>query len=89
MPYDEPDDDEDWYDDEDDPGDVEVGSCPECGAPVYEVAERCPACGYWLTAADRRAMWARDSKPLWLKTTAVVVLIAFVLSVLGIASAIF
>ena len=81
--------DEDWYDDDDDSGGEEMAPCPECGAAIYDVTEKCPACGYWLTEADRRAMWSGMAKPLWLRLTAVVVLIAFLLSVLGIVVAVF
>ena len=85
--YDDPEDDEDWYDDDDDAPDDEAARCPECGADVPIVADKCPACGYWLSEADRRAMWT--GKPLWLRLTAIVVLVAFLLSILGIAAAIF
>ncbi|MEX0611395.1 MAG: hypothetical protein WD738_09500 [Pirellulales bacterium] len=83
------DDDEDWYDDDDVLDDDAAANCPECGAAVYIVTDKCPACGYWLSEADRRAMRSGMSKPLWLKVTAVVVLVAFLLSLLGIAAAIF
>jgi len=56
---------------------------------VYLVTDKCPACGYWLSEADRRAMWSGLEKPLWLKVTAIVVLVALLLSVLGIVAAIF
>jgi hypothetical protein len=75
-------DDEDWYDDE--PDDEEVAHCAECGNPVHLIADKCPACGYWLSDADRRAMWAGMSKPLWLKVTALIVLVAFLLSLLAV-----
>jgi ribosomal protein L37E len=81
--------DEDWYDDDDELDDVESARCPECGAAVHSISDRCPACGYWLTEADRRAMWSGTAKPLWLRITAVVVLVAFLLSALGIAVAVF
>lgn len=79
--------DEDW--DDDDVDDVETARCPECGSAVHSVSDKCPACGYWLTEADRRAMWSGMAKPLWLRITAVVVLVAFLLSALGIAVAVF
>ena len=82
-------DDEDWYDDADEPDKNEAGRCPECGSAVHSVSDKCPACGYWLTEADRRAMWSGMAKPLWLRITAVVVLLAFLLSALGIAVAVF
>jgi ribosomal protein L37E len=83
-------DDEDWYDDDDDESDEEEsGSCPECGGTVYEFTDKCPACGYWLSAADRRALWSNESKPAWVKFTALVLLVALVLSLYGIAQLIF
>jgi predicted Zn-ribbon and HTH transcriptional regulator len=42
------------FDDEDD-GD-EVSDCPECGAEVYLIGDRCPKCGYWFTKDDRASM---------------------------------
>jgi hypothetical protein len=83
MAYDEPDDDEDWYDDDDAPEDDEPGRCPECGEPVPSIASMCPACGYWLSDADRRALWTSESKPAWLRVTAIVVLITFLASLLA------
>jgi ribosomal protein L37E len=82
MPITELDDDydEDWYDDQDDPDDGESGSCPECGETVHEISDRCPACGYWLSDGDRRAMWAGESQPMWQRITAVVLLLAFLIS---------
>jgi hypothetical protein len=83
MPYDETDDDEDWYDDENEPDDGESAPCPECGQPIPEFIDKCPACGYWLSAADRRALRAGESKPSWIRITAVVVLIAILLGLLA------
>ena len=81
--------DEDWYDDEEALEDVESGLCPECGAEMIDVVDKCAVCGYWLTEADRRNMWSGTSKPLWLKVTAWIVLMTFLLGVLGIAAALF
>jgi hypothetical protein len=79
MPHDDFDDrDEDWYDEVDDAEEM-PGRCPECGGPVYEFADRCPACGYWLTAADRRKIWRADSKPNWVILTALLILAVFVI----------
>jgi len=80
--------DEDWYDDGSEVGDGDESTlCPECGAEVPGVNDKCPACGYWLTDADRLAR--SPEKPLWLRVTAVVVLVTFLLSLLGFAAAIF
>jgi hypothetical protein len=72
---------EDWLDG-DEPDEADTAPCPECGQPVDYVTEKCPACGYWLSAADRRSMWSRDSNPTWIRITAVVVLVAVVASLL-------
>ena len=84
------DDDEDWYDAADDELDVEEAArCPECGEPMQIITDKCPVCGYWLLDADGRAMWSGMEKPLWLRITAAIVLVAFLLSLLGIAVSIF
>jgi hypothetical protein len=73
----EPSDDEDWYDDDSgDFGDFEWAPCPECGETVHVITGKCPCCGYWLSDADRRAIYTSQAKPMWLKLTALVLLIA-------------
>ena len=42
----------------DDDDDDDVTDCPECGAEIYVIAERCPKCGHWFVDQDRRAMRA-------------------------------
>ncbi len=42
---------DDWDDDSE--AEVDTITCPECGAEVYEEADACPACGYFLLPADR------------------------------------
>ena len=42
-----------------DSGDDDVTDCPECGAEIYIIADRCPKCGHWFVDKDRRAMLAR------------------------------
>src|SRR5690606_36727955 len=48
----------DMDEDSDDGATVE---CPHCGAEVYEGAQRCPACGRYLSEEDtpspRRSLW--------------------------------
>ncbi len=88
MPYDNPDD-EDWYDDDDEPDDEEAARCPECGGSVHSVSDKCPACGYWLSEADRRAMWTGMDKPVWIKVTAAIVLMAIVAGLLAAGVAFF
>jgi hypothetical protein len=88
MPYqtaddwDEDDEPEDWSDnDDDEPEEGDTAPCPECGRPVEIVTDKCRACGYWLSAADRAAMWSGD-KPVWIKIVAVIVLVSIVASLL-------
>jgi zinc-ribbon domain len=69
-------DDEDWYDEEDDLEDQAAVACPECGAPIYADADKCPACGYWLLEADRRAAGSGESRPAWIQLTAGLMLLA-------------
>jgi methionyl-tRNA synthetase len=77
MPHDDPYEDEDWYSEDEDEtyDDAESSHCPECSAPLYDFADQCAACGYYLTAADRRSLWSSESKPLWIKVTAVMILL--------------
>ena len=63
-------DEEDWSEDDRpaDDGTPETVPCPACGAEVYEDAERCPACGDWIT--HRRTGAAAFTgpsgvRPLW------------------------
>jgi hypothetical protein len=90
MRYEDHDDDqdEDWYDTDDeangaDPDEDRTAPCPTCGDPIYAISDRCPACGHWLTEAERNALWAETSKPAWVTITAVIVLALLVLSLLG------
>jgi hypothetical protein len=84
------DDEEDWYDDDSDDPDDESVPCPECGNDVYVITGKCPSCGYWLTDADHRAAGSSDSKPFWLRATAIVVLLAMLASIMiGLAAGVF
>jgi hypothetical protein len=74
---------EDWYDDDsDDPEDAEWAPCPECGETVHVITGKCPACGYWLTDADRQKLYASESRPMWQKVTAVILLAVFLTGIL-------
>jgi uncharacterized protein (DUF983 family) len=44
--------------DSDDDSDL-TAPCPHCGEPVYDDAERCPGCGFYLSREDapRRPPW--------------------------------
>jgi ribosomal protein L37E len=53
--------DDDWSGDLDDPDEDDCFNCPECGAEIHAEAESCPACGYWITDAEREAGWRASS----------------------------
>jgi hypothetical protein len=84
MPHDDPDDDEEWYSEDEDEtyDDAETAHCPECAALVRDFLDKCPACGYWLTVSDRRRLWSGSSKPKWVLITAGVILVVLVLGML-------
>jgi len=72
------DDEEDWYDhsDDSDAPDDEWVPCPECGEAVSLITGKCRECGYWLTTADQARTRDGGLKPLWIRLTVVVVIIA-------------
>jgi uncharacterized paraquat-inducible protein A len=76
--------DEDWADDDD-----EVALCPECGGPIHGLTDKCPRCGYWLTETDQRSLRPGLSKPLWLRITAAILLLAFLFTLLAIGNFLF
>lgn len=78
--------DEDWADVEqewsyDGGEEVEV-ACPECRSKIYQFVDKCPKCGYWLTAADRRKLRPGESRPAWQSLTAVIIILAFLICLL-------
>lgn len=84
MRYEDPANDETWYDDGPETDvEAETDPCPDCGGPIYELADRCPACGYWLTADDRRALWSASQKPRWLVLAAWIALAVFVIPLIA------
>jgi hypothetical protein len=69
-------------DEPDDDGDL--AECPECGAEVYLIAGRCPACGYWFLDGDRASMRGRGrirGELRLLKWAAILLVVMFVLAV--------
>jgi hypothetical protein len=77
------DDDEDWYDEDDSFDDDPAAVCPECGGTVYGFSDKCPQCGYWLSADDRREMYPSELRPLWMRATAVFIILAFLVCLLA------
>jgi hypothetical protein len=92
MPHDDwEDDSEDWADDEsvdgesiddDSDDDAETALCPECRGDIYLGADKCPACGYWLSAADHRAMGTDSSQPRHIRAIAAAILVVFLIGLL-------
>ncbi|MEM1305303.1 MAG: zinc-ribbon domain-containing protein [Planctomycetota bacterium] len=70
-------------DDPDDDPDDECFPCPECGAEVLADAEACPACGYWITDADRTAAWRAGSASGRIVTIGLWALVVAVFSMLA------
>ncbi|MEM6654494.1 MAG: zinc-ribbon domain-containing protein [Planctomycetota bacterium] len=71
------------YDEFDDDPEGECFPCPECGAEVLADAEACPACGYWITDADRTAAWRAGSASGRIVTIGIWLLVAAVFSLLA------
>jgi hypothetical protein len=78
--------DDDDFDESDDAdfdsadGDDETAPCPFCGEEIYDDAERCSACGKYLSREDAPA----DRKPLWFIVGAIVCLaIAILWAIFG------
>lgn len=83
MAYNDEPKDEDWYVD-DEADEADPIPCPECGQDVPEFLDKCPACGYWLSAFDRRRLRPRESKPMWVLATAFVLIVVLILSLPGV-----
>jgi hypothetical protein len=64
---------DDGGDENDEPAEV---PCPYCGDLISEEAERCPACGNYVTGEDA----PRQAHARWVVLTAAVLLIAGLLS---------
>ena len=47
-------------DDTDDAGET-TAPCPNCGRQIYDDAEQCPHCGYYITEEES----SHTSKPWW------------------------
>jgi hypothetical protein len=83
MSYDAPYDDEEWYEEDAEPGAEDAVRCPECDEPIHGFLDKCPACGYWLSAADRQALRPGESKPTWVRITTILVLAALLIGLLA------
>ncbi len=77
--------DEEWDDpyEQDDEDDEAIGLCPECRAEIHVDAEVCPSCGYWLTTADRHAMWDGDSPVQGFMSVGKVVLVVILIALMS------
>ncbi len=64
----------------DDDVDASTIDCPYCSNAVYEDAERCPACGNYLSPEDSDEYQTKQryfsKQPLWIIITAVVLIYA-------------
>lgn len=61
---------DDWPEEDDD--DEAVVACPNCRAEVYEDAERCPACGEWITTPTHPLA----GRPSWFVVLGVIGIVA-------------
>ena len=69
-----PDDEEDLEDEES--GDSrETSPCPHCGEDIYDDAERCPACGMYISDEDA----PRRGWPAWMWIAAILALVVCVM----------
>jgi hypothetical protein len=69
----------DWADAaDDDEAEDDVGHCPNCGATVHVLTERCPRCGMWIDAGAMQSPAARRARG-WFWPVMVAVLIAIIL----------
>ena len=89
MSNNEWDDEETWANDGDELDEEDVAPCPECGHAVHSLTDKCANCGYWLSDADRRAVRPSESKPMWLRLTAAILLAAFLFSLLAVGFTLF
>jgi hypothetical protein len=89
MTTDEWDDEEVWTDDDAGADEEDTMQCPECNHEFVAMADKCPACGYWITEADLRVTRSGMAKPAWLRVTAAIVLAAFLFSLLSVGLAMF
>ena len=61
----------------------ETAYCPDCGAEIWDQAERCPACGNLVGGRTRSRepveAWLRGR---WLALVAILALLAFLIAIL-------
>ncbi len=72
--------DDDLESDEYDGTDTSTIDCPYCGEEVFDDAERCPACGNYLSTEDNDSFQPSQryfsNQPLWIIITALVLVYA-------------
>jgi hypothetical protein len=76
---------EDWEDEpwSDEEAPADLVPCPNCGAEVYEDAERCPVCGEYVVHGSSPA-W--QGKPGWYVALAVLGTIAVIVVLSGLGA---
>jgi len=77
------DDEEDWIDPYEQEDEEATGLCPECQTEIHVDAEVCPSCGYWLTTADRHALWDGASPVRGLMSVGKVVLVLILIALMS------
>ena len=76
-------DEDSWSDEEDPPESDEESiaiSCPECGGDVYEDADLCPHCGFFLEESPAHPLLG---KPLWFVILGLLGLLATLVALSG------
>ena len=75
------DDEHDWDDEgEDDPEELDLVTCPACGAAIYEEAEQCPECGEYVVRGSNSPL---RSAPSWYAVIAILGIIAVIVALLA------
>lgn len=68
-----------WDNDPYDDGEAELIPCPECGADIYEEAEQCTVCGWYVIHSASPLA----GRPTWFVVIGVLGVLAVILSLLN------